>query len=140
MWPTEAVTTLHRKTLTGTLFGGLKAKFDVPILLKRYLRLCNLNNWASLAHSFLRSIASEKPIFVYNADWHIKIKKFDTFALCLFFRNYSQLDEFVTHEMKFKDINREIDLFIRKVSLDMTLSFLPCAKCSSISYKLNLIK
>ncbi|KAJ9165892.1 hypothetical protein P3X46_020708 [Hevea brasiliensis] len=54
---------LHNgKILTGSLFGGLKAKSDIPVLLKRYM---------------------DKEL---------------------------QLDEFVTHEMKFEDINKAFDL------------------------------
>ncbi|GAB4832985.1 hypothetical protein Ancab_007006 [Ancistrocladus abbreviatus] len=52
------------KTLTGSLFGGLKAKSDIPILVKRYL---------------------DKEL---------------------------QLDEFVTHEMKFDEINKAFELLV----------------------------
>uniref|UniRef100_A0A2N9FAW3 alcohol dehydrogenase n=1 Tax=Fagus sylvatica TaxID=28930 RepID=A0A2N9FAW3_FAGSY len=52
------------KTLMGSLFGGLKAKSDIPILLKRY------------------------------ADKELR------------------LDEFVTHEVRFDDINKAFDLLI----------------------------
>lgn len=61
---------LHNgKTLMGSLFGGLKAKSDIPILLKRYM---------------------DKEL---------------------------QLDEFVTHEVEFKDINKAFDLLIEGKSL-----------------------
>ncbi|XP_044512326.1 alcohol dehydrogenase-like 7 [Mangifera indica] len=53
------------KILKGSLFGGLKAKTDIPILLKRYM---------------------DKEL---------------------------QLDEFVTHEMKFEEINKAFDLLIQ---------------------------
>lgn len=53
------------KILTGSLFGGLKAKSDIPILLQRY---------------------KDKEL---------------------------QLDEFVTHEMSFDDINKAFDLLIQ---------------------------
>ncbi|KAK9270443.1 hypothetical protein L1049_026022 [Liquidambar formosana] len=52
------------KSLMGSLFGGLKAKSDIPILLKRYM----------------------------NKEL--------------------QLDEFVTHEVRFEDINKAFDLLI----------------------------
>ncbi|CAL5384564.1 unnamed protein product [Camellia sinensis] len=52
------------KILTGSLFGGLKAKYDIPILAKRYM---------------------DKEL---------------------------QLDEFVTHEMSFEDINKAFDLLL----------------------------
>ncbi|XP_010101304.2 alcohol dehydrogenase-like 7 [Morus notabilis] len=52
----------HGKTLLASLFGGIKPKSDIPILLKRYL---------------------DKEL---------------------------QLDEFVTHEFKFEDINKAFDL------------------------------
>ncbi|GKV47449.1 hypothetical protein SLEP1_g54351 [Rubroshorea leprosula] len=52
------------KTITGSLFGGLKAKSDIPILLKRYV----------------------------DKELH--------------------LDEFVTHEVKFEDINKAFNLLI----------------------------
>ncbi|XP_062165329.1 alcohol dehydrogenase-like 7 [Alnus glutinosa] len=52
------------KTLMGSLFGGLKAKSDIPVLLQRYL---------------------DKEL---------------------------QLDEFVTHEVRFDDINKAFDLLI----------------------------
>ncbi|GLT99931.1 hypothetical protein SLE2022_173350 [Rubroshorea leprosula] len=52
------------KTITGSLFGGIKAKSDIPILLKRYV----------------------------NKELH--------------------LDEFVTHEVKFEDINKAFNLLI----------------------------
>ncbi|GLT99939.1 hypothetical protein SLE2022_173420 [Rubroshorea leprosula] len=52
------------KTITGSLFGGLKAKSDIPILLKRYI----------------------------DKELH--------------------LDEFVTHEVKFEDINKAFNLLI----------------------------
>ncbi|XP_030950873.1 alcohol dehydrogenase-like 7 [Quercus lobata] len=52
------------KSLMGSLFGGLKAKSDIPILLKKYL---------------------DKEL---------------------------QLDEFVTHEVRFDDINKAFDLLI----------------------------
>jgi S-(hydroxymethyl)glutathione dehydrogenase/alcohol dehydrogenase len=52
------------KSLMGSLFGGLKAKSDIPILLKRYM---------------------DKEL---------------------------QLDEFVTHEVRFEDINKAFDLLI----------------------------
>ncbi|KAI4336721.1 hypothetical protein L6164_015212 [Bauhinia variegata] len=57
------------KTLMGSLFGGLKPKSDIPILIKRYM---------------------DKEL---------------------------QLDEFVTHEVKFKDINKAFDLLIEGKSL-----------------------
>ncbi|KAG6704677.1 hypothetical protein I3842_07G144700 [Carya illinoinensis] len=57
------------KSLMGSLFGGLKAKIDIPILLKRYM---------------------DKEL---------------------------QLDEFVTHEVKFEDINKAFDLLIQGESL-----------------------
>ncbi|XP_019455881.1 PREDICTED: alcohol dehydrogenase-like 7 [Lupinus angustifolius] len=60
---------LDGKSLIGSLFGGLKPKSDVPILLKRYL------------------------------DKELK------------------LDEFVTHEVEFKDINKAFDLLIKGQSL-----------------------
>ncbi|KAE9596265.1 hypothetical protein Lal_00048674 [Lupinus albus] len=60
---------LDGKSLMGSLFGGLKPKSDVPILLKRYL------------------------------DKELK------------------LDEFVTHEVEFKDINKAFDLLIKGQSL-----------------------
>ncbi|CAK8538551.1 unnamed protein product [Lathyrus sativus] len=53
------------KTLMGSLYGGLKPKSDVPILLKRYM------------------------------DKELK------------------LDEFVTHEVEFKDINKAFDLLVK---------------------------
>nr|KJB11813.1 hypothetical protein B456_002G1197001 [Gossypium raimondii] len=52
------------KTLTGALFGGVKAKSDLPLLLKRYTD------------------------------------------------NELQVDEFVTHEVKFQDINRAFELLM----------------------------
>ena len=57
------------KILTGALFGGLKAKSDIPILLKRY---------------------KDKEL---------------------------QLDKFITHEVKFGDINKAFDLLIEGKSL-----------------------
>ncbi|KAF3446866.1 hypothetical protein FNV43_RR12046 [Rhamnella rubrinervis] len=57
------------KSLTGTLFGGLKPKSDIPILLKRY---------------------KDKEL---------------------------RLDEFVTHEVGFEDINKAFDLLIEGQSL-----------------------
>jgi len=57
------------KSLMGSLFGGLKAKSDIPILIKRYL---------------------DKEL---------------------------QLDEFVTHEVRFDDINKAFDLLIEGHSL-----------------------
>ncbi|KAL5778314.1 hypothetical protein ACOSP7_011240 [Xanthoceras sorbifolium] len=57
------------KILTGALFGGLNAKSDVPILLKRYM---------------------DKEL---------------------------RLDEFITHEVKFKDINKAFDLLVEGKSL-----------------------
>ncbi|KAG2698209.1 hypothetical protein I3760_07G140100 [Carya illinoinensis] len=57
------------KSLKGCLFGGIKAKTDIPILIKRYL---------------------DKEL---------------------------QLDEFVTHEVKFDDINKAFDLLIQGESL-----------------------
>lgn len=53
------------KTLTGTLFGGLKPKRDIPVLVKRYM---------------------DKEL---------------------------QLDEFVSHEMKFDAINEAFELLIQ---------------------------
>ncbi|KDP36844.1 hypothetical protein JCGZ_08135 [Jatropha curcas] len=55
----------HGKILTGSLFGGIKAKSDIPTLLKRYM----------------------------DKELH--------------------LDEFVTHEMNFEDINKAFDLLIQ---------------------------
>lgn len=52
----------HGKTLSASLFGGIKPKSDIPVLLKRYL---------------------DKEL---------------------------QLDEFVTHELSFEDINKAFDL------------------------------
>lgn len=61
---------LHNgKILCGSLFGGLKPKFDLPVLLKRYM---------------------DKEL---------------------------ELDKFVTHEVKFKDINKAFDLLIEGKSL-----------------------
>lgn len=57
------------KTLTGSLFGGLKPKSDIPLLVKRYM---------------------DKEL---------------------------QLDEFVTHEVNFEDINKAFDLLIEGKSL-----------------------
>lgn len=57
------------KTLIGSLFGGLKPKSDIPILIKRYM---------------------DKEL---------------------------QLDEFVTHEVSFEDINKAFDLLIEGKSL-----------------------
>ncbi|XP_065848229.1 alcohol dehydrogenase-like 7 [Euphorbia lathyris] len=57
------------KILTGALFGGLKPKHDIPILLKHYM---------------------EKEL---------------------------QLDEFVTHEINFEEINKAFDLLIEGKSL-----------------------
>ncbi|CAM8912532.1 unnamed protein product [Rhodiola kirilowii] len=53
------------KTITGSFFGGLKAKSDIPILLKRYM---------------------DKEL---------------------------NLDDFVTHEISFKDINKAFDLLLK---------------------------
>ncbi|KAI8549365.1 hypothetical protein RHMOL_Rhmol06G0019000 [Rhododendron molle] len=60
---------LSGKTITGSLFGGLKPKHDIPILVKRY---------------------TDKEL---------------------------QLDEFVTHEVSFEDINKAFDLLIEGKSL-----------------------
>ncbi|KAM7255820.1 hypothetical protein ACFE04_011561 [Oxalis oulophora] len=57
------------KTLTGVLFGGLKPKSDVPVLIERYM----------------------------NKEL--------------------QLDQFVTHEVKFEEINKAFDLLITGKSL-----------------------
>lgn len=54
----------HGKTLMGSLFGGLKAKTHIPLLIKRYLS------------------------------------------------NELELDKFVTHEMKFEDINDAFKLLL----------------------------
>ncbi|CAM8912534.1 unnamed protein product [Rhodiola kirilowii] len=53
------------KTITGSFFGGLKAKSDIPILLKRYM---------------------DKEL---------------------------NLDDFVTHEISFNDINKAFDLLLK---------------------------
>ncbi|CAJ1971176.1 unnamed protein product [Sphenostylis stenocarpa] len=69
------------KSLTGCLFGGLKPKSHVPILLKRYMDKC------------------------HDAK---------------FISNYQQelnLDEFVTHEVQFQDINKAFDLLLEGESL-----------------------
>ncbi|GMH18916.1 hypothetical protein Nepgr_020757 [Nepenthes gracilis] len=55
---------LSGKIITGALFGGLKAKSDIPILVKKYI----------------------------NKEL--------------------QLDEFVTHEMKFEDVNKAFELLV----------------------------
>ncbi|GLT99934.1 hypothetical protein SLE2022_173380 [Rubroshorea leprosula] len=61
----SSIELLHSgKTITGSLFGGIKPKSDIPILLKRYV----------------------------DKELH--------------------LDEFVTHEVKFEDINKAFDLLI----------------------------
>ncbi|XP_071685976.1 alcohol dehydrogenase-like 7 [Rutidosis leptorrhynchoides] len=57
------------KTLTGSLFGGVKPKSDIPILIKRYM---------------------DKEL---------------------------QLDEFVTHEIEFEEINKAFDLLLQGKSL-----------------------
>ncbi|KAJ0896735.1 putative alcohol dehydrogenase [Helianthus annuus] len=57
------------KTLMGALFGGLKPKSDIPILIKRYM----------------------------NKEL--------------------QLDEFVTHEVNFNDINKAFGLLLEGKSL-----------------------
>ncbi|CAH1439195.1 unnamed protein product [Lactuca virosa] len=57
------------KTLMGSLFGGVKPKSDIPILIKRYM---------------------DKEL---------------------------QLDEFVTHEVKFNDINKAFELLLQGKSL-----------------------
>ncbi|PON60592.1 Alcohol dehydrogenase superfamily, zinc-type [Parasponia andersonii] len=63
------------KSLLGSLFGGLKPKSDIPILLKRY---------------------TDKVSVLENGIMN----------------NELQLDEFVTHEVKFEDINKAFDLLI----------------------------
>ncbi|KAL4575418.1 hypothetical protein LXL04_022261 [Taraxacum kok-saghyz] len=60
---------LGGKSITGSLFGGLKPKSDIPILIKRYM---------------------DKEL---------------------------QLDEFVTHEVDFEDINNAFDLLLEGKSL-----------------------
>ncbi|XP_058096909.1 alcohol dehydrogenase-like 7 isoform X1 [Magnolia sinica] len=60
---------LKGRTITGSLFGGIKAKSDIPLLVKRYM----------------------------DKELH--------------------LDEFITHEVGFKDINTAFDLLIQGKSL-----------------------
>ncbi|KAK8921623.1 Alcohol dehydrogenase-like 1 [Platanthera zijinensis] len=60
---------LKGRCIMGSLFGGIKAKTDIPILVKRYL----------------------------NKELH--------------------LDEFITHQVDFKDINKAFDLLIQGKSL-----------------------
>ncbi|KAK2997934.1 hypothetical protein RJ639_025709 [Escallonia herrerae] len=70
----------HGKTLSGSLFGGLKPKSDVPILLKRYM---------------------DKEL---------------------------RLDEFVTHEVRFEDINKAFDLLLGGKSLRCVIWMDNCLK------------
>ncbi|KAF9612077.1 hypothetical protein IFM89_037996 [Coptis chinensis] len=65
----SALELLMGRSITGTLFGGIKAKSDIPVLAKRYL----------------------------DKELH--------------------LDEFITHEVDFKDINKAFDLLIQGKSL-----------------------
>ncbi|KAJ8437437.1 hypothetical protein Cgig2_031958 [Carnegiea gigantea] len=71
------------KTLIGTLFGGLKPKRDIPVLVKRYM---------------------DKEL---------------------------QLDEFVSHEMKFDDINEAFELLIQGKCLRCVLYCGECRDCKS---------
>ncbi|KAF5185319.1 alcohol dehydrogenase [Thalictrum thalictroides] len=64
---------LRGKSIIGTLFGGIKGKSDIPLLVKRYL----------------------------DKELH--------------------LDEFITHEVDFQDINKAFDLLLQGKSLRCTI-------------------
>lgn len=80
------------KTLTGSFFGGLKPKSDVPILVKRYLDKV-LNQ-------------SARKFSEINLYYNIYVA----------FQEL-QLNKFVTHEVNFEDINKAFDLLIQGKSL-----------------------
>ncbi|KAJ8625022.1 hypothetical protein MRB53_033552 [Persea americana] len=67
--PVSSLDILRGKTMTGALFGGIKAKSDIPLLLKRCM----------------------------DKEFH--------------------LDEFITHEVGFQDINKAFDLLLEGKSL-----------------------
>ncbi|KAK3038870.1 hypothetical protein RJ639_028592 [Escallonia herrerae] len=82
---------LHGKTLSGSLFGGLKPKSDVPILLKRYM---------------------DKEL---------------------------RLDEFVTHEVSFEDINKAFDLLLGGKGLRCVIRMDNCLKESFVFFGKELV-
>jgi S-(hydroxymethyl)glutathione dehydrogenase/alcohol dehydrogenase len=73
------------KTLMGSVYGGLKPKSHVPILLKRYM---------------------DKVQYIYEVPF---VSFLDYVLICHLYQEL-QLDEFVTHEVEFKDINKAFDL------------------------------
>lgn len=103
---------LHNgKSLVGSLFGGLKPKSDIPILLKRYMDkvLSSIScpqTHCKISNNYVKIVVT-KQVFV------------PSFVL-KFFSNFYQelmLDEFVTHEVEFNDINKAFDLLIKGESL-----------------------
>jgi len=61
------------KTLTGALFGGLKAKSDIPILLKRYMDKVNF--------SFLAYHGLSKTVVIQQYNWLDNVTSFFVFAI-----------------------------------------------------------
>lgn len=91
----------HGKTISGSLFGGLKPKSDIPILLKKYAdKVCSPRLRLWLDEACLEQNSSQKDL---NS--------------VLMLVQELELDKFVTHEVGFEDINKAFDLLHEGKSL-----------------------
>lgn len=92
---------LRGRHVCGSLFGGLKPKLDIPILVDHYLKKVY-----TLIYQFRLQFLVIKKYFTY-------------FQLCmLIFSLYElNLDSFITHELKFEEINKAFDLLVQGKSL-----------------------
>lgn len=87
---------LKGKTITGSLFGGLKPKSDIPLLAQKYL-----DNVSALSLS-IQSLYNNNVMIGYGH---------------MFMSQELNLDGFITQEVDFKDINKAFDYLQQGMSI-----------------------
>lgn len=87
---------LKGKTITGSLFGGLKPKSDIPLLAQKYL-----DNVSALS-LYIQSLYNNNVMIGYGH---------------MFMLQELNLDGFITQEVDFKDINKAFDYLQQGMSI-----------------------
>lgn len=99
---------LKGRSVCGSLFGGLKSKVDIPILVDSYLKKVYMNLSMSFQYFLFSEVLSKKstPISLFTS---LKFSLFFVFCFCYQMQELN-LDSFITHEMNFEEINKAFDL------------------------------
>lgn len=124
---------LWGKCIMGSLFGGIKPKIDIPIFVKQYLnkvRLMCIVSFLNFHNEFVKHNYITKCTVNYlnlqsikNASLASRMKIGVSIDILFCFASLQelQLDEFITHEIGFEDINKAFDLLVEGKSLRCTI-------------------